>query len=33
MWKELINNAKERKVFFNMEEEKMKEILVVNRKK
>eukprot|EP00092_Neocalanus_flemingeri_P033322 GFUD01036237.1.p1 GENE.GFUD01036237.1~~GFUD01036237.1.p1 ORF type:complete len:1656 (+),score=684.01 GFUD01036237.1:182-4969(+) len=35
MWKELVNNAKERKALFNMVEEKemIREVLAVNRKK
>ena len=33
MWKELVENAKERKVFFNMGEETIKDVILVNRKK
>ena len=35
MWKELVNNAKERKVFLKMveEEQRLKEALSVDRKK
>ena len=35
MWKELVGNAKERKVYYNMLEDKdrIKEVLAVDRKK